>query len=67
MPLDWKDFLKYEIGILVLALVTSGVFAWTSGMAVAIKLFLLFFLVPQPFVLYAFKDVVSGFFNRANK
>ena len=67
MPLDWKDLLKYEIGILVMALVTSGIFVWTSGMAVAIKLFLLFLLVPQSFVLYAFKDVVLAFFKRRNK
>jgi hypothetical protein len=64
IPLDWKDFLKYEIGIFAMALVASGVFLWTDGMSVATKLFLLFFLVPQPFVLNAFKDVLLSQFKK---
>ncbi|HZW17723.1 MAG TPA: hypothetical protein VFF71_02815 [Luteimonas sp.] len=57
IPLDWRDVARYEVGILALAAFTSAVFLWTSGWLTATKTFFLFFFVPQPFVLYAFKDV----------
>lgn len=55
--LGWRDLASYEVGILALAAVASAVFLWTSGWPTAVKTFLLFILVPQPFVLYSFKDV----------
>ena len=53
-----KDVLRYELGLLVLTALTSLFIAWSHGFGVALKAFLLFFLTPQPFVIFIFKEVI---------
>ena len=52
------DFLRQEVGLLILAILAAGVFAVADGIAVALRALAVFFLVPQPFLFYSFRMVL---------
>lgn len=60
MPLGRKIFLKYELGTFLMCLIPSLIYMVSVGLLAGVKLFLLCFLIVQPFLLYAFKDELLG-------
>lgn len=52
-----KILLEYELGWALLCAIGGVIYGWAAGWPLGLKFFLLGFLVPQPFVLYAFRGV----------
>jgi len=53
-----RDLLSYQYGIAALALAVGLVCLWAFGLPTATKMFLFMFLLPQPFLLFAFRSVL---------
>jgi hypothetical protein len=53
--------MKYEAGTFVMCAVPALLYMTSKGIEAGVGLFLLCFLIAQPFLLYAFKD---GLFRR---
>lgn len=51
-------FLKLDIKLLAVLLVPAAIYGYTNGVTAGIKLLVLCFLVPQPFLFYAFKELI---------
>lgn len=60
MNLGRKIFLKYEFGTFLMCIVPALIYMVSVGVFAGIKLFLLCFLIAQPFLLYAFKEEILG-------
>ena len=56
-----RDLLNLEVYLFLLALVPGGVYFFTGDAVRGIQAFLVCFGMPQPFIIFAFKDV---FFRR---
>lgn len=52
-----RILLEYELGWALLCALGALVYGWASGWHAGLKFFLPGFLVPQPFVLYAFRGM----------
>ena len=58
------QFLKTEVAFLIFSLVCGCVIAYGMGIQIGFKMFLLFFLVPQPFLLYANRDLIGSAYRK---
>jgi|GEM_PF-3181611 len=56
--LNWTDLIRAEAGLLSVAVVCGGIYSFASSWNIGFKLMLLFFLVPQPFILYSYRSLL---------
>lgn len=60
MNVGHKAFMKLEVAMLSIAAVPALIYLFTAGVPQAVKTLLVCFLVPQPFLIYAFKEWLWG-------